>query len=229
MALTAVAVCNQALALLGQKAITDLGGGDVHSRLCAAVYETVRDELLAVREWAFATAWHTLSPLSTPPGNPRFATQYRRPAGVLRVLQRRSVAGLAGTAVGGRRTCISDDAVPGGLDRLAFLGVTGNALRVGILLGHLGFLGLHQRRRQNHRRQHGAQRAGDSKSPWRPHILVGSPCVGAVTRALVRGCNVEAMVAGQSAESNRPRVNLWNRAITVDARIWDFVGVRVPQ
>lgn len=93
MALAAVDVCNQALALLGQKAITDLNGGDVHSRLCAAVYETVRDELLSVREWAFATFWRTLSPLSAPPGNPRFTNQYQRPAGVLRVLEACTEAG----------------------------------------------------------------------------------------------------------------------------------------
>lgn len=93
MALTPVAVCNQALALLGQAPITDLAGGDVHSRLCAAIYETVRDELLGVREWAFATKWHSCTPLSAAPGNPRYATQYQRPAGVLRVLEACSAAG----------------------------------------------------------------------------------------------------------------------------------------
>ena len=93
MALAAVDVCNQALALLGQKAITDLNGGDVHSRLCAAVYTTVRDEMLSVREWAFATFWRTLSPLPTPPGNPRFTNQYRRPASALRVLEACTDAG----------------------------------------------------------------------------------------------------------------------------------------
>lgn len=93
MALTPVAVCNQALALLGQQAISDLAGGDVHSRLCAAIYETVRDELLAVREWAFATKWHSCAPLSAAPDNPRYTTQYQRPAGVLRVLEACSAAG----------------------------------------------------------------------------------------------------------------------------------------
>lgn len=93
MPLAAVDVCNQALALLGQKAITDLNGGDVHSRLCAAVYSTVRDELLSVREWAFATKWRRLSPDTLAPTNPRWTNRYAVPSGVLRVLEACTDAG----------------------------------------------------------------------------------------------------------------------------------------
>ena len=131
MALAAVDVCNQALALLGQKAITDLSGGDVHSRLCAAVYETVRDELLSVREWAFATFWRTLSTLSTPPGNPRFTNQYQRPAGVLRVLEACTDAGETDL-----------EWVPEG-DVILTANLAGSASSGSAVLGEVVGLGLH--------------------------------------------------------------------------------------
>ena len=62
MALTAIALCNQALNHLGAKAITALDGTDTsdEAEACINHYETTRDALLRRYPWRFACRWSDL-------------------------------------------------------------------------------------------------------------------------------------------------------------------------
>ncbi len=54
MVSTEVELCNQALSHLGESRITDLTEANERARLCNALYDGTRDELLAMFEWPFA-------------------------------------------------------------------------------------------------------------------------------------------------------------------------------
>jgi hypothetical protein len=85
MASSAVAICNEALALVGAAPITSLSEESVPGQLCNSLYEPTRDELLADHPWKFATK---RVELTADPDAPAFGYDVRfpLPADCLRVL-----------------------------------------------------------------------------------------------------------------------------------------------
>ena len=71
MATTEVDLCNRALLLLGASTITSITGADISSRAvaCSIIYPPLRDALLAMHPWRFATGKVQLARLSAAPVN----------------------------------------------------------------------------------------------------------------------------------------------------------------
>lgn len=67
MAASVVAICNQALALLGADRITDLGDDSQPARLCSVFYEPARDAVLRAYPWNFAIRRAALAALTSTP------------------------------------------------------------------------------------------------------------------------------------------------------------------
>ena len=77
MASSAVALCNEALALVGAEAISALSDTESPTaRLCNSLYEATRDELLVSHPWKFATKRVALA---ADPDPPEFGYDYRFP------------------------------------------------------------------------------------------------------------------------------------------------------
>lgn len=85
MASSAVAICNEALALVGAAPLTSLSESTVQGQLCNSLYTATRDELLTSHPWKFATK---RVELSADPDQPEFGYDYRfaLPADCLRVV-----------------------------------------------------------------------------------------------------------------------------------------------
>jgi hypothetical protein len=85
MAVSAVSICNQALARVGQSPIVNIDDDDRLSRICKLHYVPKRDALLREYRWKFAIARASLPASLTPPlfG---FANAYVLPVDCLRVL-----------------------------------------------------------------------------------------------------------------------------------------------
>lgn len=85
MTVSAVAICNQALARVAQGPIVNLDDGDRLSRLCKLHYAPKRDALLRDYRWKFAIARASLPASTTAPAS-GWAKAYTLPVDCLRVL-----------------------------------------------------------------------------------------------------------------------------------------------
>ena len=85
MTVSAVAICNQALARVAQGPIVNLDDGDRLSRLCKLHYAPKRDALLRDYRWKFAIARTSLPASATAPVS-GWARAYTLPTDCLRVL-----------------------------------------------------------------------------------------------------------------------------------------------
>lgn len=83
---SAVTICNTALGMLGDDPIQTLTGAEKRAKLCNAFYEQLRDRLLRMHPWAFATKRVLLAPTTTVPAFD-WGYTYLLPADCLRVLQ----------------------------------------------------------------------------------------------------------------------------------------------
>lgn len=83
-----VAICNQALALLGDARINALTEDNERARTCAELYDDVRDAVLRGHPWNCAQERATLARLSDAPAF-GFDYAYQLPADCLRVLRLR--------------------------------------------------------------------------------------------------------------------------------------------
>jgi hypothetical protein len=81
-----VELCNLALSLLGQAAISAITEDSTAGRLCRQFYSQVYDEILRSHAWKCAKARSALAELSTAPAF-GWDHQYQLPADCLRVLQ----------------------------------------------------------------------------------------------------------------------------------------------
>ena len=84
MAITAVDLCSKALLLIGANAIQSFQDGSRESDVCASIYETVRDTLLANRLWAFTLEQLNLAQLNEEPLRD-WKYAYALPSDVIRV------------------------------------------------------------------------------------------------------------------------------------------------
>jgi len=95
MSLTALALCSRALLRLGAQPIASLTEGTPEAEVAANLYPGIRDTLLSVHPWSFATGQARLARLvATPVAD--FASAFQLPPGFLRVLS----AGGAGRGRG---------------------------------------------------------------------------------------------------------------------------------
>jgi hypothetical protein len=85
MALSALALCTRALLKLGAQPIASLDEGTAEAEVAANLYPGIRDALLSIHPWSFATGQATLPRLAATPVAD-FLYAYQLPAGLLRVL-----------------------------------------------------------------------------------------------------------------------------------------------
>lgn len=83
---SAVSICSNALVMLGAKPINDLSEATDHARICANLYDSVRDNVLRLHPWNCATRRVNLAPLV---GTPEFDFRHKfsLPGDWLRTLQ----------------------------------------------------------------------------------------------------------------------------------------------
>lgn len=84
---SAVDIANQALVLLGAKAITSFTDGDTNADTMARLYEQTKHELFRAYPWNFATKRARLAKLSPDPITTDFKFQYALPDDYIRVLR----------------------------------------------------------------------------------------------------------------------------------------------
>jgi hypothetical protein len=85
MALTALALCSRALLRLGAQPVASLDEGTAEAEVAANLYAPVRDTLIAVHPWSFATGQADLPRLSAVP-QADMAHAFQLPGGFLRAL-----------------------------------------------------------------------------------------------------------------------------------------------
>ena len=95
MATTSLALCSRALLKIGAQPIASLDDGTAEAEVCANLFAPIRDALLSIHPWSFATAQEALPRLSARPAAD-FAHAFQLPAGFLRALS----AGGAGAGQG---------------------------------------------------------------------------------------------------------------------------------
>lgn len=80
-----VAICSQALALIGAEPIQSLvdDPGNESVRVCNAFYASTRDQVLQEFTWNFATKMTSLAATTDPTNDERWAIAYALPVGVL--------------------------------------------------------------------------------------------------------------------------------------------------
>lgn len=86
MAASVVRICNLALTVLGAARILSITEDSENARRCNAIFDDIRDEVLAVHPWNFAIKRVALGQLATAPAF-GFAYQYQLPADCIRVLE----------------------------------------------------------------------------------------------------------------------------------------------
>jgi len=86
MAVSPVAICNQALGWLGGSLIISLEDPSKEAKLCKANFDLLRDAVLEEREWTFAVKRMEPSALLAPPFY-GFDKAFQIPAEVIRILQ----------------------------------------------------------------------------------------------------------------------------------------------
>ena len=80
-----VSICNHALALLGAQAITSLDDPTTQAQLCKRLYPVMRDDVLSLHPWSFATKIVKLSKLTDPPNSP-YSNAFQLPLDMIRLL-----------------------------------------------------------------------------------------------------------------------------------------------
>ncbi len=85
MALSALALCSRALLKIGAQPIASLDEGTAEAEVAANLYPALRDALLSIHPWSFATAQASLPRLAARPVAD-FLNAFQLPAGFLRVL-----------------------------------------------------------------------------------------------------------------------------------------------
>lgn len=85
MATTSLALCSRALLKIGAQPVASLDDGTAEAEVAANLFAPIRDALLSIHPWSFATAQQTLPRLATPPVAD-FAHAFQLPAGFLRAL-----------------------------------------------------------------------------------------------------------------------------------------------
>lgn len=111
MAGSKVDICNLALTSLGQKRITSLVTNDEDSARCNAIFDDMRDELMASFPWSFATTRASLSQLAETPEY-EFDYQYQLPTNLLRLLEINEVdIGSVNHKVEGRKLLLDESSV----------------------------------------------------------------------------------------------------------------------
>ncbi|NMJ40271.1 hypothetical protein GWK16_03405 [Roseomonas sp. JC162] len=95
MALSALALCSRALLKIGAQPVASLDEGTAEAEVAANLYPGIRDALLSVYPWSFATAQAALGRLAAVP-RADFPNAFQLPGGFLRALS----AGAAGRARG---------------------------------------------------------------------------------------------------------------------------------
>jgi hypothetical protein len=85
MANSAVDICNSALILVGAERINSLSDANRPARICNEIFDTLRDQLIALHPWNFAIKRATLAQIET---NPVYDYSYAHalPQDVLRVI-----------------------------------------------------------------------------------------------------------------------------------------------
>jgi hypothetical protein len=78
-------LCSNALNLLGEQSITSLTDGTVRATLCKTHYPVVRDSVLEMHPWNFATARAELAVLSATPTY-KWTRQFQLPSDCLRII-----------------------------------------------------------------------------------------------------------------------------------------------
>lgn len=82
---TALDVCNMALALLGEDAISSLSGTEKRAVVVNRAYTSIRDLVLGARDWQFASDWRLLGVSATVPESPRFTQLIAKPSDCIAV------------------------------------------------------------------------------------------------------------------------------------------------
>lgn len=100
MTATAVSICSNALLMLGAETINDLQEDSSRARLCANLYETVRDEMLRAHPWNCAIKRVQLAPDAERPAF-GYASRFTLPGDWLRTL----------TLEGGADYCVEGRAI----------------------------------------------------------------------------------------------------------------------
>lgn len=67
MTTTKVSICNEALSMIGAKAIQSFDDNTDNARRCASIYDSTRRALLRMHPWSFAKKRVQLAPVSTHP------------------------------------------------------------------------------------------------------------------------------------------------------------------
>ena len=80
-----VAICNQALSLVGAQHITSFDDDQIEAKLCKTIYAPVRDAVLSEHGWRFATRWEEI-PASANPSPGEYTNEFPLPPDVLSVL-----------------------------------------------------------------------------------------------------------------------------------------------
>ena len=80
-----VSVCNEALLLLGDKTISSLSDTSTEGKICNAMYDSCRQDLLRKHPWNFAIERVSLAALGAAPEF-RYDYQYQAPSDCLRLL-----------------------------------------------------------------------------------------------------------------------------------------------
>ncbi len=95
MPLSALALCSRALLKIGAQPVASLEEGTAEAEVAANLYPGLRDALISVHPWSFATGQATLPRLAGVP-YADYAYAYQLPAGFLRALS----AGTSGRSRG---------------------------------------------------------------------------------------------------------------------------------
>jgi len=85
--MTDVSICNLALTQLSTARITSLDENSENARKCKAIYEMVRDSLLADHNWNFARAEKELALIDETPVSEDWAYIFQLPVDCLRVMR----------------------------------------------------------------------------------------------------------------------------------------------
>ena len=85
MALSALALCSRALLKIGAQPVASLDEGTAEAEVAANLYPGVRDALLSIHPWSFATGQASLARLSARPTGD-FQNAFQLPPGFLRAL-----------------------------------------------------------------------------------------------------------------------------------------------
>lgn len=84
MTTTKVSICNEALSMIGAKAIQSFDDNTDNARRCASIYDSTRRALLRMHPWSFAKKRVQLAPVNTHPAF-GYANAFPLPKNLIRV------------------------------------------------------------------------------------------------------------------------------------------------